>query len=205
MTKPNLPKPSYVRVTGDCVVDHITDYYTAAQVKQYAHDCIAELARPAGLEESSVAPTLTMKSAEHEDGRVMFYIDAPTFYCEVEPDENGKYSVFIRDSKGREGFAEQAEPVAPPDSQPVAWLPMETAPKDGRILRLLVEFTDHAMEDEESPQATIGSNTFDDHGDFDEWQFAGWSWTQDCYTQGIGKPIGWLPMLDTQTDIAPKA
>jgi hypothetical protein len=75
------------------------------------------------------------------------------------------------------------------------WHPMETAPKDGTLLRLLVEFEDHATEDGEGPQPTIGANTWDNHHDFDEWQFAGWNWEQDCYTQGVGKPVGWLPML----------
>jgi hypothetical protein len=78
----------------------------------------------------------------------------------------------------------------------VAWRDMATAPKDGTLLRLLVDFEHHATEDGEGPQPTIGSNTWDNHHDFDEWQFAGWNWEQDCYTQGIGKPVGWLPMLE---------
>jgi hypothetical protein len=80
--------------------------------------------------------------------------------------------------------------------RPAGWRDMVTAPKDGTMLRLLVEFEHHATEDGEGPQATIGSNTWDNHHDFDKWQFAGWNWEQDCYTQGIGKPVGWLPMLD---------
>lgn len=75
------------------------------------------------------------------------------------------------------------------------WRPMETAPKDGTLVRLLVEFEDGATEDGEGPHPTIGSNTWDNHHDFDEWQFAGWNWTHDCFTQGAGKPVGWLPML----------
>lgn len=73
---------------------------------------------------------------------------------------------------------------------------MATAPKDGTLLRLLVSFEHHATEDGVGPQPTIGSNTWDNHHDFDEWQFAGWNWEQDCYTQGVGTPVGWLPMLD---------
>lgn len=76
-----------------------------------------------------------------------------------------------------------------------AWLPMETAPKDGTLVRLLVEFENHATEDGEGPQPTIGSNTADNTGEDIGWQFAGWCWTHDCYTQGEGKPVGWLPML----------
>ncbi|GKS96917.1 hypothetical protein [Acidovorax sp. SUPP2825] len=84
------------------------------------------------------------------------------------------------------------------------WRPMETAPKDGTLLRLLVEFEHHATEDGEGPQPTIGSNTWDNHHDFDEWQFAGWDWCQDRYTQGVGKPVGWLPLLGT-APAAPKS
>lgn len=80
----------------------------------------------------------------------------------------------------------------------VAWRDMATAPKDGTLLRLLVNFEHHATEDGEGPQATIGSNTYDNHHDFDECQFAGWNWEQDCYTQGVGTPVGWLPMMDVE-------
>lgn len=83
-----------------------------------------------------------------------------------------------------------------PSASDVVWRDMATAPKDGTLLRLLVEFEHHATEDGEGPHPTIGSNTWDNHHDFDEWQFAGWSWEQDCYTQGVGKPVGWLPILD---------
>lgn len=76
------------------------------------------------------------------------------------------------------------------------WRPMATAPKDGSLLRLLVEFENHATVDGEGPQPTIGSNTWDNHHDFDQWQFAGWDWEQDCYTQGVGVPVGWLPLQD---------
>lgn len=78
--------------------------------------------------------------------------------------------------------------------EPVAWNPMETAPTDGTIVRLLVEFTDNSLEDSPEPVATIGHNSFDDTL-IDEWQFAGWNWSHDCYIQGAGKPIGWLPLL----------
>jgi hypothetical protein len=75
------------------------------------------------------------------------------------------------------------------------WQPMETAPKDGTVVRLLVEFEDNALNDEEGPQATIGSNTSNNTGESEPWQLAGWNWSHDCYTQGTGKPIGWLPLL----------
>ena len=77
------------------------------------------------------------------------------------------------------------------DSAP---LPMGAAPRDGTTVRLLVSFTNHALHDTPSGEAwTIGHNSHDNTGD-DEWQFAGWSWEQDCYTSGEGTPIGWLPL-----------
>ncbi|WP_122975155.1 Lar family restriction alleviation protein [Pseudomonas fulva] len=77
------------------------------------------------------------------------------------------------------------------------WRDMATAPRDGTLVRLLVEFTEHATEDRESmPSPTIGANSYDHTGE-DVWQFAGWSWEQDCFTQGQGEPVGWLPLLDT--------
>lgn len=87
------------------------------------------------------------------------------------------------------------------DDQPAAglqekWLPMETAPKDGTLLRLLVNFDDHAIEDGAGPFATVGTNYRDDTGQ-DAWQIVGWCWEQDQFIDGVGTPIGWLPMLST--------
>lgn len=81
-------------------------------------------------------------------------------------------------------------------SEAAAWRSMETAPKDGTIVRLLVAFTEHPLEDADTPLPTIGGNTSDNTGEDEPWLFAGWSWQQDCFTQGEGTPIGWLPMLD---------
>ena len=85
--------------------------------------------------------------------------------------------------------------VQPAPGVQEGWLPMESAPKDGTLVRLLVEFSHHATEDGEGPHPTIGSNTADNTGEDMGWQFAGWCWTQDRYTQGEGTPVGWLPML----------
>lgn len=77
------------------------------------------------------------------------------------------------------------------------WRDMANAPRDGTLVRLLVEFTEHATEDSDAmPCPTIGANSFDQTGE-DVWQFAGWSWEQDCFTHGEGEPVGWLPLLDT--------
>jgi hypothetical protein len=77
------------------------------------------------------------------------------------------------------------------------WMPMETAPKDGTMLRLLVQFDENATEDSAEPCPTIGANSFVHSGE-DVWQFAGWNWEQDCFDEGVGTPVGWLPLLDVQ-------
>lgn len=74
------------------------------------------------------------------------------------------------------------------------WRDMATAPRDGTMLRLLVEFTEHQTEDADQAP-TIGANNFDNDGE-DRWQFAGWCWSHDHFTEGRGEPVGWLPMLD---------
>lgn len=76
--------------------------------------------------------------------------------------------------------------------------PMATAPRDGTMLRLLVQFDDHATEDTEGPAWTIGACN-DDNVHQDEragWQFAGWCWDHDHFTEGKGTPVGWLPLID---------
>jgi len=86
--------------------------------------------------------------------------------------------------------------LIPPAVDAPAPYPMDTAPKDGTIVRLLVRFTDGAFEDVAPGEATwtIGQNGADHHPEDDEWLFAGWNWEQDCFTQGEGEPIGWLPL-----------
>ncbi|WP_296247593.1 hypothetical protein [uncultured Stenotrophomonas sp.] len=76
--------------------------------------------------------------------------------------------------------------------------PMGTAPRDGTMVRLLVQFDDHATEDTESPAWTIGACNDDNVGDDEHvgWQFAGWCWDHDHFTEGKGTPVGWLPLLD---------
>jgi len=74
-----------------------------------------------------------------------------------------------------------------------AWRDMATAPTDGTMVRLLVEFEEHSTEDAEQAP-TIGANNFDNDGE-DVWRFAGWCWSHDHFTEGKGTPVGWLPML----------
>ncbi len=88
------------------------------------------------------------------------------------------------------------QPVSDPDGLPENPRPMSTAPRDGTMVRLLVQFTENGVNDgfDSGPAWTIGANTYDDSGD-DEWYIAGWNWQQDCFTAGEGEPLGWLPML----------
>ena len=86
--------------------------------------------------------------------------------------------------------------IAQAQSLPDGYNPMKTAPRDGTIVRLLVEFEDNPLENDNSkPLWTIGGNSFENTGE-ELWQFAGWNWTHDCFVDGIGKPIGWLPLVD---------
>lgn len=75
--------------------------------------------------------------------------------------------------------------------------PALTAPRDGTLVRLLLDYSDEEnwVPLEDKIQAwTIGCNTLADTGD-DEWIIVGWDWSQDCWCEGSGKIIGWLPFV----------
>ncbi|MBH1388641.1 hypothetical protein I5U29_07760 [Stenotrophomonas maltophilia] len=78
--------------------------------------------------------------------------------------------------------------------------PMDTAPRNGTVVRLLVQFEENSTEDTAEPAWTIGTCN-DDNVSEDErigWQFAGWCWTHDHFTEGKGAPVGWLPLIDSK-------
>lgn len=78
-------------------------------------------------------------------------------------------------------------------SAPAERMSPDSAPRNGAFVWLLVDYTQGGDPLEDANEAwTIGFNQLDDTG-VDEWQFVGWSWTQDCFTEGSGKVIGWLP------------
>jgi hypothetical protein len=79
------------------------------------------------------------------------------------------------------------------------WQPIETAPKDGTLLWLEVEYDHvdlhaHPLALTEGGLATtIGHNNVAHDGD-DVWHLAGWCWSQDRYTEGKGSPTHWQPL-----------
>lgn len=87
-------------------------------------------------------------------------------------------------------------------SQEDPWLDIETAPKDSTLILLLVSSESNLTISQATycnPTEdghlfrTIGHNSFDNNS-HDEWQFAGWNWEQDCFIEGRGTPVGWLPL-----------
>lgn len=90
------------------------------------------------------------------------------------------------------GFNSPADIAARSES----WRPMETAPKDGTLVLLLIYPDEERccpLEDTEKGSRTVGHNNFEHDGE-DRWLFSGWSWEQDHYTQGDGNPAGWMPL-----------
>lgn len=91
-------------------------------------------------------------------------------------------------------------------------LTLETAPRDDTMVRLLVVYEDRDAhdyplndDDWDRPEGawTIGFNGFDHHGE-DEWIICGWDMSQDRWTYGRGRIIGWLPYeaaLSSQTQV----
>jgi hypothetical protein len=106
------------------------------------------------------------------------------------------------DSPAEQAAREVSEPIAQavePDDTCVrsegghvqsrpAWYVMACAPLDGTLVRLLVRFDNHGIDDTDDPAITIGSCNDG------EWNFAGWDWHRDEWTRGSGDLLGWLPI-----------
>lgn len=74
------------------------------------------------------------------------------------------------------------------------WKTIDSAPKDGTLLLLLLAATDdreHALDDTAGLSRTVGFNNFENDGE-DVWQLAGWCWSHDHFTEGKGKPVQWM-------------
>lgn len=67
---------------------------------------------------------------------------------------------------------------------------MTNAPKDGRLLKLLVKFDENSLDDSLEPVWTIGFNNLDNTGE-DNWQFVGWDWCGDTFIEGVGTVLDW--------------
>lgn len=80
-----------------------------------------------------------------------------------------------------------------------AFRPMEEWDERDEPVLLLVDYRDggaHPLEDC-GIGLTIGHNN--DHntpGEGKGWQFAGWCWSHDHYTEGRGIPIAWKPLTE---------
>ena len=86
--------------------------------------------------------------------------------------------------------------------------PLGTAPKDGTIVQLLVQFVAHPpgqetvlngagpLYDTADACWTIGGNSVENTG-IDHWQFVGWNWEQDYFvdtsTDAGHRVLGWAP------------
>lgn len=74
--------------------------------------------------------------------------------------------------------------------------PMDTAPKDGTMLRLFVRFDGDSNVgpfEDTGEGWTIGTNNMSNTGE-DRWDIVGWDWEQDTFRQAhTAVPLGWLP------------
>jgi len=136
---------------------------------------------PAGFKLVPMKPTAPMLNAAFD----LFELSPPPGYATGMEARKAIYAAMLA-----------AAPEAPTAPLPAAeevgrWLPMETAPLDGTLVRLLVKFDNHGIEDTNEPTATIGS-----HND-GEWNFVGWDWHCDEWARGSGDLLGWLPMAPT--------
>lgn len=92
-------------------------------------------------------------------------------------------------------FATGPEPVAETHGNK-----MSEAPRDGTMLRLKIRGGDHPTDDVSPNDGwwTIGFNNYLNDGN-DRWQFAGWCWCHDHFTDASdhgGTVIDWLPLLE---------
>ncbi len=85
---------------------------------------------------------------------------------------------------------------AHPPAEAATWQPIESAPKDGTSVLLLIDPQDsaHSLHDD-SFVVSIGSYGVEGGAEVDPtWCFAGWSWSHDEYVRGKGTPTHWQPL-----------
>lgn len=176
--------------TGQGVVTTLTDAYLAGRT-----DILAELARKQAPACSEVTRQLIERDAK---GRAKY----GTSLDRTDLDLQAWLQHMAEELLDAAGYALAAKREA---VQQETWRPMRTAPRDGTMVRLLVEFDEHATEVDD-PAATIGACNDDNVPDDQRtgWQFAGWCWTHDHFTEGKGTPVAWLPMHPDRPTVPPR-
>lgn len=80
--------------------------------------------------------------------------------------------------------------------------PVETAPTDGTVLLLLVNFGCYPFNDDENTGVTIGFNNSSNTLEPDDWHIVGWNWDSDAFQTAIdAKVLGWYRPLEDVKNI----
>ncbi len=135
-----------------------------------------------------------------DDGRpTLAYLWPSEFERRVYPSFEAA-SAFIKEGDWPLGFVAMQIQAPPAQSVDLGARPIDTAPRDGTMVRLLVQFEENATEDTAEPAWTIGACNNDNVGEDERigWQFAGWCWAHDHFTEGKGTPVGWLPLVGAE-------
>jgi hypothetical protein len=121
--------------------------------------------------------------------------DGDAFRLGVQADECDEAATAIESLLADRAAAEAVERACWSADTP---RPIATAPKDGTMLWLLVDYGgdgidgDHPLADA-SIAWTIGFNNLEADGK-DQWKFTGWCWSHDHFTEGRGQVPAWKPL-----------
>ena len=92
-------------------------------------------------------------------------------------------------------YGERLEATTAAPESPPAWRSVATIPTTGDMVKLLVKFSENPINegDDDEPAVTIGAVAAIS-GAAVEVTIAGWDWSHDCFTNGKGEILGWLPL-----------